>query len=260
MSGYYLCTTPRAVHPYYIEHIGISIESIEELCYYLKENVYLIDETILNETLFSWLSEELGLKRLSSSLRHAADQEVDPAVMVNAIFEETGYLPPKEREYLRQQLLTIQKEDPQVRQKMKGDYLVHYGKYRQALAQYEGLLANRNIAGLGVRFYAIVLENMAAVYAKMFRFPEAADCLWESYETLRSKKVYEKYLRLLPLFLNESEYQEELERIRADRQEAERLRKDNEAIFAEALQSETGWRFEGKSREEQIEMLREEIV
>lgn len=40
---------------------------------------------------------------------------------------------------------------------------------------------------------------MAAAYARLFEFEEAARCLWESYQTMKSKKVYEKYLRILPL-------------------------------------------------------------
>ena len=49
MSGYILCQTGRAEAPYFIENISINIYSLEELCYYLEHNRYLIDQTILNE-------------------------------------------------------------------------------------------------------------------------------------------------------------------------------------------------------------------
>ena len=49
MSGYHLCQVKKAVHPYYIESISTNIFTIEELCFYLRENIYLIDETIMNE-------------------------------------------------------------------------------------------------------------------------------------------------------------------------------------------------------------------
>ena len=58
MSGYILCQTKRAETPYYIENISTNIYSLEELCYYFYHNLYLIDRTIINEELCSWIQEE----------------------------------------------------------------------------------------------------------------------------------------------------------------------------------------------------------
>ena len=51
VSGYILCQTKRAKLPYFIENISTNVYSIEELCYYLYHNLYLIDQTIMNEGL-----------------------------------------------------------------------------------------------------------------------------------------------------------------------------------------------------------------
>ena len=51
MSGYILCQTKKAEIPYYIENISTNVYSLEELCYYFYHNLYLVDETILNERL-----------------------------------------------------------------------------------------------------------------------------------------------------------------------------------------------------------------
>ena len=51
MSSYILCQTKKAEKPYYIENISTNIYSIEELCYYFYHNIYLLDESILNEHL-----------------------------------------------------------------------------------------------------------------------------------------------------------------------------------------------------------------
>ena len=64
MGGYILCQIKRASMPYYIENISTNIYSIEELCYYFYHNIYLLDETILNEHLCDWIRKELGLERL----------------------------------------------------------------------------------------------------------------------------------------------------------------------------------------------------
>ena len=62
MSGYILCQVKRAKNPYYISNISTNIYSIEELCYYLYHNIYLLDETIINEQLLVWMKEELHLR------------------------------------------------------------------------------------------------------------------------------------------------------------------------------------------------------
>ena len=51
LSGYILCQTKKADLPYFIENISTNIYTLEELCYYLYHNLYLIDETIINEEL-----------------------------------------------------------------------------------------------------------------------------------------------------------------------------------------------------------------
>ncbi|MEI3491121.1 MAG: hypothetical protein V8Q73_03890 [Blautia sp.] len=62
MSGYILCQTQKAKIPYYIENISTNVYSLEELCYYFYHNLYLVDETILNEHLCRWLQEELNFR------------------------------------------------------------------------------------------------------------------------------------------------------------------------------------------------------
>ena len=47
--SYILCKTKRSEIPFYIENISVNIYSIEELCFYLYHNIYVVDESILNE-------------------------------------------------------------------------------------------------------------------------------------------------------------------------------------------------------------------
>ena len=63
MGSLILCHDRHAAHPYEITRIHCRIFTIEELCYYLCNNLYLIDYTIMNEQLCSWLEDELGMTR-----------------------------------------------------------------------------------------------------------------------------------------------------------------------------------------------------
>ena len=69
MGSLVLCHDKHAAHPYEITRIHCKIFTIEELCYYLCNNLYLIDYTIMNEQLCAWLDEELGMNDLAGMLR-----------------------------------------------------------------------------------------------------------------------------------------------------------------------------------------------
>lgn len=259
MGGYYFCGIPKARRPYLVESTGLHLWSIEELCYYMKENVYLLDETILNEGLARWLGGELGLEKLQKALLHALEAGT-PSDFVDPIFEECGYLPPEEFQKFQDAFAQVQIESKDVRKKMKADYLVGYGMYIRAIGEYKSILKNRAPGRLGIQFYAVVLQNMAAAYAHLFRFEEAADCLWESYSLLKSRKVYENYLRLLPLFLSERRYYERLEQIHADRDHAAALREDVAAIFEEAQSSRFAQEWDSLADAERLEKLKADYV
>ena len=69
MGSLILCHDQHAAHPYEITRIHCKIFTMEELCYYLCNNLYLIDYTIMNGQLCDWLDEELEMKALASELR-----------------------------------------------------------------------------------------------------------------------------------------------------------------------------------------------
>lgn len=236
MSSYYLCRTEAAENPFYIESIGRKIYSLEELCYYFSQYIYLIDESVVNLELCKWIGSELGLEKLKNRLLRALERE-NPAEFVLPVFQECGYLDKQELKLFQEQFAEILVEPEEVRRKMKADYLAEFGRYVIALQEYEKILSGKKNGKMGMQFYAAVQENMAAAYARLFEFEEAARCLWDSYQTMKSRKVYEKYLRILPLFLSEKKYQERLEQIRADRKEAMELWEDTQSVLQEGMEN-----------------------
>ena len=68
MGSLILCHKKKASQPYKITRIHRKIYTIEELCYYLCNNLYLIDYTIMNEKICEWLYSELDMKELARDL------------------------------------------------------------------------------------------------------------------------------------------------------------------------------------------------
>ena len=214
MAGYQLCRARAAKHPFYIESIDTNIYTIEELCFYFWQNVCLLDESILNKKLCKWIGEELGMEKLSRRLLERIEDQASLGEMVLPVFKEIGYLDPVEYRRVQDQIAKLEVQPGDIRRKTKAEYLVEYGMYSGAVNIYRQIMQERSQGKLGLQFYASVLNNMAGAYARMFLFQEAADCLWQSYELIRSNAVYRRYLAILPYFLSDEEYQKRLEELR----------------------------------------------
>lgn len=258
MGSNYLCTTPRARHPFHIENVGINIYSAEELCYYLSHNVYLIDETVINERLCNWLSEELGMEKTKALMLRSLNQQEGPESFFTPLFQECRYLTTEEVRSLLEKLSALKVESDDERHKMKADYLLRFEMYISAIAEYEKILEKRTNGRLNVQFYAEVMEQTAAAYARLFRFEEAADYLWESYQILHSRKIFEKYLKLLPLFLSEQRYQDRLKELHIQEDDALRFRNETEKILLNGAQA--GNDDEAQDGEEFLEELRQAYI
>ena len=133
MSGYHLCQVKKARHPYFIESISTNIFTIEELCFYLEKNIYLLDQTIINEKLLDWIRDELGLVRLYRKLYEQLENEETIGNFILPIFKEIGYLSHDEFRELQEKIRTIEIQPEDLRRKIKADYLVEYHMYNLSL-------------------------------------------------------------------------------------------------------------------------------
>ncbi len=256
MSGYHLCQVKKAKHPYYIESISTNIYTIEELCFYLQENIYLVDASIMNETLCDWIRDELGLKKLYRKLAERLEEAKKGSIagFILPIFKEISYLSPEEYHRIQEQISSIEIQPEDLRRKMKADYLMKYGMYGNAIREFYQILKERNPGKLGVQFYAKVLDSMAAAYGHLFLFEEAADCLWQSYGIVRSSKTWEKYLSVLPLFLDRESYKKKLKELAVPRAQIDSLEGRN----AGYIKAEVPGRLKEEKAEEFLKKIKEE--
>ena len=185
--SYDLCLLPQAKKPYYIENIRMNIYSLEELCFYLYNNACLIDESLLNERLLDWLRDELGLTRLYRQLYDQLEKKDGIGFLVLPIFREAGYLTTSAMREYQEQLQKLEVQSADMKQKLRGDYLVKERMYGRAVSEYREILKRKNPGKLGVQFYAAIWNNLGAAYAGMLDFRRAADCFLEAYHLTRTK-------------------------------------------------------------------------
>ena len=194
MGSYILCQVKRASMPYYIENISTNIYSIEELCYYFYHNIYLLDETILNEHLCDWIRKELGLERLYRRLYKVLEDEEGTSEFILAVFKEINYLSHQEFKKLNENLNLLQQQPAVQREKKKGDYLVENKMYVNALRIYENALKKEDKEGLGQQFNGGIYHNMGCAYMYLFQFKEASECFLKAYRLLNTRQALKHYL------------------------------------------------------------------
>lgn len=206
MSGYILCQTKRAGTPYYIENISTNIYSLEELCYYLYHNLYLIDRTIINEGLCSWIQEELELPGLAAKIRPALGKFAGVEDILYPVFKEINYLTYEELKILNGRIRKLEEEPPFLREKQKGDALVENGMYVHAIQVYQDLLDKKNLEEAREGLTESIYHNLGCAYSYLFQMEKALECFRRAYDGSYSEKALETYLLALHSMRTPEEY------------------------------------------------------
>ena len=194
MSGYILCQTKKAETPYFIENISTNIYTMEELCYYLYHNLHLVDDTIINEGLCSWLSGELDLPKLAAKLRPHLGKFAAVEDILYPIFKEINYLTYEELRVLGMQLQKLNIQPPAIREKEKGDALVENGMYVNAIRVYQKLLEREDLEEAREGLTESIYHNLGCACSYLFQMEKAVECFWKAYEQGHDRAALKCYL------------------------------------------------------------------
>lgn len=250
-----LCQIKTAARPYYIESISTNIYSIEELCFYLYENICLIDHTIVNEALCDWIRDELGLKKLYRQLYEQLEKQEGISYFILPIFREIGYLNAQQMRDMQEKISKLEVQPEDARQKLKGDYLVKCGMYSNAMHEYYQILERKGPGNLGAQFYTEIWNNLGCAYARMFLFKEASECFLKAWKQVKTKEVLRKYVSTLPLYMPKEQYKKKLKELGADPYLVAKIQEYNSKICKEAAGSEEmQW-----LKTEELEVIIEEL-
>lgn len=219
MSGYILCKAPMASAPYYIQNIGINIYTIEELCYYLHRDLYLVDESLMNGGLCRWIGQELGMKELERRLSVLLEHGTVPLEeFVCEILRSVNYLSQDEMKTYRNKISALEKQSVPVREKLKGDCLMENRKYVNAIRVYRTVL--EQVAGRPhtPRFSGSIYHNLGCAYSRLFQKEEALECFEKAYDCLHTKDSLKHYLLAYSNAKTPIEYESRMAEMKVDEQ------------------------------------------
>lgn len=207
-----LCVGDYATTPYYISGLEIRVGCMEELCYCLRENAFLLDLSLLDERLVDWIEGECGVKELAQELYPLVRKQGSLSAFVTLILEYVGLYDSatiREVEKMLKEgagLSGIEKRKKQV------DYLVQKKKYTTAVRQYDELLSRwqeetKRGADMPLgRVRAEILHNKGVALTCMMEYGAAAECFYEANEVEPNEESYQAYLAAKRIELDENEY------------------------------------------------------
>lgn len=188
--------------PYYMTYAAVNVYSVEELCYCLHENAYLLDADIVNKQLADWLAEQCGLEELSKELYRFIGTPNATDAFVTAILEYAAYYPPEEIHSIHLILKENETLNPFDRKMVRADHLLKNRKYAESIKEYKKLSdMTDDTERLGKLYH-----NLGVSYAGLFLFEEAAAYFLQAYETAGRIESYRQYLAAMRMHLSEQDY------------------------------------------------------
>ncbi len=203
-SQIYACTGQIAKTPYYFEKAYVNVYSIEELCYVIYENAFLIDSDILSRDLVNWIDKECGLTELSRDLYMLINQNALPKAFVGTILDYVGFYSKDEIKKVESILNLNVSMNVFEKWKAKADFLTENRHFLLAVKEYEKLLSGLPEGEVDLR--SRIYNNLGVTYMHLYLSDAAIDCFKKAYELNNDWDAYKNRLAALRLTLSDDEY------------------------------------------------------
>lgn len=201
----------RTGNPFYIEQLSLNLYSFEELLYFLKGNAYILDTSIINESLFDFIGKELGLKELHEQLKVLYRKNKGISDHVCTILAYGHYVNEEELEGIRRIIEGNTDVRPFIRRRARGDFFYQNRNFVAAAQEYRAAIGESDGKD---RRLASVYHNLAMIYASSYLFKESASLFRKEWELSEDGQALKRYLKALKLGVSKEEFESEV--LRAD--------------------------------------------
>lgn len=231
MGNLILCSGKKANHPFYFRLTDTKVYTIEELCYYIYENIYVISDELYQYDLVEWLKNEVGMEEISNKLKELIDKKNSLKDIVVSILCSADYYTEKEIKDLIQVIDEIELLSPIRKQKIKADNFLKFHNFKQAMIQYKQVLSSKDAAAFTKEEYGDIEHNLGIVFLHTSSYQDAAEHFINAYLRNNNIESLKQYLYALKL----SEADEEIEKAKSLYNISEELIESVNITFANAM-------------------------
>ena len=182
MSTLIYCQNALSATPYYIEEASLNVYSLEELSYYILNNVYLLSSKLMSPELCNWIGRELKQPKLASDLLELVQSSAPLHIFLGHLLGSNGFASNKEIKDTLAIISTFENKSEAERKKMRADRLMANDKLVDAIYEYETLLAEDVAKTMPKVVEGDVYHNLGCAFSRLFFFKEAMECFDEAYK------------------------------------------------------------------------------
>ncbi len=205
MGRIYQCVGHYAETAYTIRRTWIHVHCIEELCYYICNNAYLLEEDFINQDMLLWLDSECMLPSLAKTLRAQSRQGAGLEDQVRLLLETVHYCPAEEIDAIVGMIAANDSMNSLQKNKIRADYFLKNERYALALQSYEELTEELKEEE-DDRLIASVYYNMGVIYAHLFLLGQAGEYFKMAYEKQEKEEYLAAYLAIRRMIGPDGEY------------------------------------------------------
>lgn len=239
--------------PYEIPGLNQKVYSLEELVYTYYQNLYRLEESVMDRRLPSWLDRQ-GKRELAEELIRqidAAEGSGDLEIFIGTVLEGISYYTPEEIRQAKEQLARWSHADPNIRQKEKWDYSLAEGRIQEAINGYENLVEKLSMTGHNT-LLAALYHNLGVAYGRMFVFDKAAEMFAEAFQLSGDRDSKELYMLSLRMYHSKESYVNLIASEKLGEEAAVALEEKLLAVLQRESESENRMYFENIKRQKQL--------
>lgn len=176
------CSSPLALTPYHFRLTDTYVYSMEEVCYYIWHNIYMIQEEVFDREFVMWIEKELHMEETSHKLACLIQDHKNLKDIVVTICCSCDYYDEEEINALIRLMDEIEQMPAYARKKHKGDTYLACHSYEKALEEYEKVFESDEVLHAEKEAYGSIFHNMGVAYSNLAEFRKAAEYFLKAYE------------------------------------------------------------------------------
>ena len=231
------CSSIIAKKPYLFRLTKTNVYSIEEVCYYIRNNIYMMQEEVFDREFALWLRSELHMDQVADKLERLIDDHHNIKDIVVTLCCSCDYYEEQEINELIRIMDQIDRLPGYARRKKKGDNYLLCQSYEKAIEEYEKIFESDEILQAGTSVYGNIFHNMAVAFVNMGEFQKASELFLQAYEKNNKEESLASCLYCLRFSKDVESFKRVVNDLKISEEQQGRWEKEFQEAMEQALKS-----------------------
>lgn len=217
------CSSRLAKRPYYFHLTDTRVYSIEEVCYYINKNIYIMQGEVFDPGFVTWLREELGMEETAEKMENMFKKHADLKDIVVTLCCSCDYYDEAE---INQMIRIMEETDhlpARAKLKIQADNELQCEHFERAAEIYQAVLRSDDMLQASPAEYGPIYHNIGVAFGRLGEYNKAAESFLHAYEKNHQEESLQSYLFALHLAGKDDAWKEAAERLEVQADQIVRL-------------------------------------